>query len=193
MSTTTVAVRHNFETAHRLPHLDGKCQSVHGHSWWAELTLDAPYDPETGTVVEFGAAKARVRRWIDQYLDHGVMLGHRDELADVLPTYGCKVYRFGADNPSAGLPWPTVENVATLLARVGDQVLGDLGARVTRCLVIETHVNAATWTRPADPPPTTTVVNMTPPGVVVHTNPSPSNTAAAAHLVNRSAHRGGQW
>lgn len=141
----TVTVRHNFETAHRLPALGGKCVSLHGHSWWVELTISAPYDPELGTVVEYGAAKRRVRDWVDAHLDHGVMLGQDDPLLPVLVEYGCKVYAFGSDHPSAGLRWPTVENVAELLARVGDQVLADLGGRVVRSRVTETHVNAAEW------------------------------------------------
>lgn len=145
MAEHTVTIRHNFETGHRLPALGGKCVSLHGHSWWVELTVAAPYDPEQGTVVEYGAAKRRVRQWVDTYLDHGVMLGHTDPLVPLLTEHGCKVYRFGADNPSAGLVWPTVENVAELLARVGDQVLGDLGGRVVRSRVQETHVNAAEW------------------------------------------------
>ncbi|WP_018807408.1 6-pyruvoyl trahydropterin synthase family protein [Salinispora arenicola] len=147
MPEFTVAVKHNFETAHRLPHLGGKCQSLHGHSWWAEITLAAPYDPDAGTVAEFGTVKTRLRSWIDEHLDHGVMLGLADPLAGPLNAHGCKVYRFGAAHLSDGLGWPTVENVAALLARVGDHLLdADLQARVVRCRVTETHVNAAEWT-----------------------------------------------
>ncbi|MEW2066667.1 6-carboxytetrahydropterin synthase [Streptomyces sp. NPDC007346] len=135
-----VTVRHNFEAGHRLPHLPGKCQSLHGHSWWAEVTVEAP-DLADGLVVEFGPFKKQLRRWIDTHLDHGLMLGPKDELLPLLSQYG-KVH---------GVPgWPTVENVAALIARVASDALFDLvhapGARVTRVSVSETHVNAATWT-----------------------------------------------
>lgn len=149
----TVAVLHNFETAHRLPHLGGKCQSLHGHSWWAEATVAADELTGDGTVVEFGPLKAKLREWVDHNLDHGVMLGAADPLVAPLVDAGCKVYRFGADDPTdaealaADLPWPTVENVAHLLARVAEQArfLVAPEGQVTRVLVRETHVNRAEW------------------------------------------------
>lgn len=150
----SVTIRHNFETAHRLPNLGGKCQNLHGHSWWCEITVMAA-DLADGTVVEFGAFKAGVRRWIDGCLDHGCMLGAADPLVLALTEEGSKVYRFGAADPqqdeqyAVKLGWPTVENVAALLGAVGQGVLESLdrapGARVTRVSVTETHVNAACW------------------------------------------------
>lgn len=137
-----VTVRHNFESGHRLPHLPGKCENLHGHSWWAEVTVEAPGDlGPGGFVVEFGPFKQQLRRWIDEHLDHGLMLGTDDELLPLLSRYG-KVH------PVPG--WPTVENVAGLIAGVAEERLQGLvratGARVTRVHVAETHVNAATWT-----------------------------------------------
>ncbi|MEU0880247.1 6-carboxytetrahydropterin synthase [Lentzea sp. NPDC005914] len=154
MSAYTVSVRHNFETAHRLPHLAGKCVNLHGHSWWMEAKVSAPA-LQAGAVVEFGALKARVREWIDTNLDHGAMLGAADPLADVLSEHKSKVYRFGAPDPegaeqlAATLAHPTVEAVAELIARVVEDALRDLpsapGARVAEVTVRETHVNSASW------------------------------------------------
>ena len=139
----TVSVKHNFETAHRLPHLSGKCENLHGHSWWAEFTVTAP-QLAAGTVVEFAAFKRELRAWIDQHLDHVALLGPGDPLLPVLRAEGCKVYEVEG--------WPTVENVAELLALVAADVLTDLvrapGAHVSRVRVTETHVNAATWEVP---------------------------------------------
>lgn len=136
-----VTVRHNFETGHRLPHLPGKCVSLHGHSWWAEVTVEAD-EMAAGLVVEFGPFKKLLREWIDTHLDHGVMLGPDDPLVPILRANDCKVYEVEG--------WPTVENVAALLADVASKALTDLvrapGARVTRVHVQETHVNAAAWT-----------------------------------------------
>jgi 6-pyruvoyltetrahydropterin/6-carboxytetrahydropterin synthase len=138
-----VTVRHNFETAHRLPHLPGKCQSLHGHSWWAEVTVEAPELPADGILVEFGPFKKLLREWIDTHLDHGVMLGPDDPLLPILKEHGCKVRQV--------FPWPTVENVALMVALAAQYVLQDRvphasGARLTRVHIQETHVNAATWT-----------------------------------------------
>jgi 6-pyruvoyltetrahydropterin/6-carboxytetrahydropterin synthase len=136
-----VTVRHNFETAHRLPHLPGKCQALHGHSWWAEVTVAAPALSPDGLVVEFGPLKKQLRAWIDEHLDHGAMLGAADPLLPVLRAHGSKVYEIEE--------WPTVEATAELLAHVAQAVLEDLvraeGAHVSRVHVAETHVNAATW------------------------------------------------
>lgn len=135
-----VTVRHNFESGHRLPYLPGKCQSLHGHSWWAEVTVEAPA-LDAGLVVEFGPFKQQLRRWIDEHLDHGLMLGPEDPLVPVLAPYGMKIHQVPG--------WPTVENVAALLAQVAGDALFDLvhapQARVTRVKVSETHVNAGTW------------------------------------------------
>lgn len=169
--TVTVSVRHNFETAHRLPQLGNKCFNLHGHSWWTEITVAAPGPvPSSGVVVEFGRLKAEVRAWIDRHLDHGTMLGVDDPLTEVLVDAGCKVYRFGVDDGradddlvdvesyAADLHWPSVEAVACLLGRVAAFILDDMkreghappGAWVVSASVTETHVNAAgtTWVPP---------------------------------------------
>lgn len=157
MTRHSVRVAHNFETAHRLPHLGGKCASLHGHSWWTQVTVSTPKLSPQGTVVEFGAYKALLRDWIDTNLDHGTMLGADDELVTPLQEAGCKLYLFAAGpvewpggSLAAGLAWPTVENVATLLSRVAARLLytgllSEPGATVTRVEVRETRVNTAIW------------------------------------------------
>jgi 6-pyruvoyltetrahydropterin/6-carboxytetrahydropterin synthase len=156
MSGHAVIVRHNFETAHRLPHIGGKCVNLHGHSWWAEVTVTSGGLSGAGTVVEFGAFKRALRGWLDAYLDHGALLGVADPLRAALDRQGCRVFVFGAGDTGAtpavdvsDLAWPTVENVAVLLGRVGGTLLGGLpsaaGASVSRVVVSETHVNAAEW------------------------------------------------
>ena len=141
---TTVTVRHNFEAAHRLPHLPGKCVSLHGHSWWVAITVSAPDVDAEGLVVEFGAFKNAVRGWIDANLDHGTLLGPNDPLVAPLRAAGCKVHLVAG--------WPTVERVAALLGRVASDLVDVIhhapGARVSAVDLQETHVNRAGWTPP---------------------------------------------
>ncbi|WP_179887603.1 6-pyruvoyl trahydropterin synthase family protein [Streptomyces sp. b94] len=140
-----VKVRHNFESAHRLPQLGGKCTNLHGHSWWAEITVAGRLD-ERGVVVDFGMLKKSLREWIDTHLDHGSMLGEADPLVPALKADGTKLFLFGSAEPSKGLEWPTVENVAELLARVTSDRIAEAGwtdVAVSRVQVTETHVNAA--------------------------------------------------
>lgn len=137
-----ISVRHNFETAHRLPHLgpDSKCFNLHGHSWNVEITVAADGLDERGMVVEFGAFKKLVREYIDHFLDHGAMLGTHDPLLPLLRAEGCKVYAFTG--------WPTVEAVAEDLAIVADRLLHEVdrapSAQVLKVTVQETAVNSAT-------------------------------------------------
>lgn len=160
-----VAIRHNFETAHRLPNLGGKCRNLHGHSWMATITATAPALTADGTVVEFAVFKGTLRHWIDTYLDHGTMLGDKDPLVRALDDEGSKLLVFGRPQPkprngspcipamAEHLDWPTVENVAILLRWAAEGCLATLppgsqagGVTVTGVHVAETAVNAATWT-----------------------------------------------
>lgn len=111
------------------------------------------------TVVEFGALKVGLRRWIDEHLDHATMLGARDRLIAPLVAEGNRVFRFGVERPADdaeqfgyGLPWPTVEAVAVLLGRVAESALARLaradGARVERVMVRETRLNTAVYEPP---------------------------------------------
>jgi 6-pyruvoyltetrahydropterin/6-carboxytetrahydropterin synthase len=153
-----ITVEHSFETAHRLPHLGGKCTSLHGHSWRVAVSVIAPSLSDQATVVEFGALKAGIRQWIDAHLDHGTMLGVHDPLVEPLAAEGCKVFRFGtgragpagdAEALAADLMWPTVEAVAVLVRRMSQGVLAAVpcaaGARVGQVFVRETHLNSATY------------------------------------------------
>jgi 6-pyruvoyl-tetrahydropterin synthase len=128
---TTVSVEHNFETAHRLPFLGGKCQNLHGHSWFTEVSMANMAQlggiNKHGISIEYGLAKKVIREWIDTNLDHGTMLGAADPLARFsFRTQLGKVFIFGSDDgdyPAGSitdvypeLPWPTVEAVARMLA-----------------------------------------------------------------------------
>ena len=68
-------------------------------------------------------------------------LGADVEQVPVLRGNGCKVHLVSG--------WPTVENVAAMLAQVAAKALADMirapGCEVTAVRVAETHVNEATW------------------------------------------------
>ncbi len=158
---TLLTITHNFETAHRLPQIGGKCASLHGHSWWARLTIKGRPAPGSGIVVDFAVIKRAFRDWIDDYLDHGVMLGAADPLVAPLREAGTKVYRFGAADPTTAeehaglLEWPTVELVARTLFSVGESVLHsvlptttdpyDVRPRVVSVRIAETASNMAEY------------------------------------------------
>ncbi len=85
------------------------------------------------------------------------MLGIADPLLPAFTADGSKMFRFGAagDAREAELfardqPWPTVEAVAIVIARVAGGLLVAIphapGAVVANVLVEETRANSAVWT-----------------------------------------------
>lgn len=173
--TASIQVKHNFETAHRLPFLSGKCQSFHGHSWEVLITFTA-YQHQTGMndhgiSLEYGLLKKVVRTWIDDYLDHGTMIGVKDALLPhLIDDMHTKLFVFGdlgfldiaaaeegrtsykyaitTDRNYTTLPWPTVEATARMLAERLQEAV-DLTFKDTLWIeavaLRETAVNSALW------------------------------------------------
>ncbi len=70
---------YTFEAAHRLFGYDkASCGSLHGHSYRAEVTLQAETVNEFGFVLDFAEMK-RLQAWIDEHLDHATLVDERDE------------------------------------------------------------------------------------------------------------------
>jgi len=63
-----------FEASHKLPHHDGKCGRLHGHSWIAVVILEAmettKSGPKAGMVMDFGDVSAAVKPLLESKLDH---------------------------------------------------------------------------------------------------------------------------
>jgi 6-pyruvoyltetrahydropterin/6-carboxytetrahydropterin synthase len=70
----------HFCYGHRLMHHAGKCRNLHGHNGKAVIAVEAPALDAMGMVVDFGEIKRLVGRWIDDVLDHQMLL-HRDDPA----------------------------------------------------------------------------------------------------------------
>lgn len=62
--------RFRFEAAHRLPHHEGKCRELHGHSYELVVTLDLPVDEQSGMALDFQQIKQAVQRDVLELLDH---------------------------------------------------------------------------------------------------------------------------
>jgi 6-pyruvoyltetrahydropterin/6-carboxytetrahydropterin synthase len=72
----TIGKRYTFEAAHDLPHHQGKCHGLHGHSYVVEVAITdqvqeiAEDNPESGMVVDFQALDAFMKPLIQTKLDH---------------------------------------------------------------------------------------------------------------------------
>lgn len=72
----------HFCYGHRLLNYNGKCRNLHGHNGKALLVMESAELDHLGMVVDFSHIKRVVQTWIDDTLDHKMIL-HRDD--PVLP------------------------------------------------------------------------------------------------------------
>ena len=96
-----------FCYGHRLLNYEGKCRHLHGHNGLAAITLEAPELDRLGMLVDFGEIKRTVQRWVDETLDHTMLL-HRDD--PILPALRERGERFFVMDTN-----PTAENIARLI------------------------------------------------------------------------------
>lgn len=63
-----------FEAAHQLPHHDGKCRRLHGHSFKGRLVCEGPelqsQGPSQGMLLDYADMKAVMKPLLENYLDH---------------------------------------------------------------------------------------------------------------------------
>jgi len=82
---TSVTVSTTFAAAHRLPHYEGKCSRLHGHTYTLEVTVEGvPQEsgPAAGMVMDFAELKKKVNEIVVCQLDHQLL----NELFDFVPT-----------------------------------------------------------------------------------------------------------
>jgi len=145
-----LTVKHNIEVAHRLFDLKGKCENIHGHSMWVELSLVTRTD-ENGVYaldrddnpLDFGSVKKRFREYLDTNYDHHLLLNKNDPWAAKLydqETEGLS----GAEGHLPGLVPvegdPSTENIARVISYWALATF-ELPCTVT---VDETRVNSVT-------------------------------------------------
>jgi 6-pyruvoyltetrahydropterin/6-carboxytetrahydropterin synthase len=97
----------SFCYGHRLLDYDGKCRHLHGHNGRAVLTLAADRLDRLGMVVDFTRIKNVVGAWIDEHLDHKMLLHKDDPVVPFLRQQGEPVYVMDVN--------PTAENIARLI------------------------------------------------------------------------------
>ncbi|MFQ5579936.1 MAG: 6-pyruvoyl tetrahydropterin synthase family protein [Nitrospiria bacterium] len=73
-----------FCYGHRLLNYSGKCRHLHGHNAKAEIELYAEELDALGMVRDFEVIKKVVQVWIDENLDHKMILCENDPLIPTL-------------------------------------------------------------------------------------------------------------
>lgn len=146
---TSLHVRHNIEVAHRLSLLEGKCENIHGHSMWVELTIGGLELDKNGIAggVEFGLLKKIFREHLDTQYDHHLLLNYSDPWAD-------EKYELPGLVATSGDP--STENIAMWIAHSMDRIIMQNFPQLSSEMhaiplygievkVSETSVNAATY------------------------------------------------
>jgi 6-pyruvoyltetrahydropterin/6-carboxytetrahydropterin synthase len=96
-----------FCYGHRLLNYDGKCRFLHGHNGKAVITIEGEQLDQRGMVVDFSDIKASVSAWIDENLDHRMLLNRSDPIVPTLTEMGEPMYLLDEN--------PTAENIAKLI------------------------------------------------------------------------------
>jgi 6-pyruvoyltetrahydropterin/6-carboxytetrahydropterin synthase len=122
-----------FCYGHRLLNYAGTCRNLHGHNGKAVVTLEAASLDALGMVVDFTEIKRVIGAWIDETLDHKMIL-HRDD--PVLP----ELHRQGEPVVVIDVN-PTAENIAKLIY---DHAAVH-GLPVTEVVLWETETSFATY------------------------------------------------
>ncbi len=97
----------HFCYGHRLLDYDGKCAHPHGHNGKIVIELASKGLDKRGMVFDFGDVKDIVQKWVDEKLDHRMILRKDDELVGMLKSL--KEPYFTMDEN------PTAENLARLV------------------------------------------------------------------------------
>lgn len=144
--------RFTFEMAHALPHYQGKCHNIHGHSYKLYVTVEGTTefqgcnaiigaqagDPSQGMVIDFSQIKQIVEQQIISPFDHALVLP-REESSDI-----------GSATMLGGYPanlitvdfQPTTENLLLHFARLLDGKLPE-GTRLHSLKLYETESSCA--------------------------------------------------
>ncbi len=97
----------DFCYGHRLLNYDGQCRHLHGHNGRIEVDIESDKLDARGMVVDFSDIKRVLKTWIDETLDHRMLLNKADPLVPVLQQRGEFHYLMDEN--------PTAENIAKLI------------------------------------------------------------------------------
>lgn len=122
-----------FCYGHRLIDYDGKCRFLHGHNGRAVITIEGADLDRRGMLTDFGDIKRTLGRWIDEHLDHHMVLHQADPLVSVLREHGQPLLLLEAN--------PTAENLAKRLFEVAT----DAGFHVVEVQFWETDASCGAY------------------------------------------------
>lgn len=97
----------DFCYGHRLLNYSGKCRHLHGHNGRAVISIGAEKLDQRGMVLDFTDIKREISTWIDEHLDHRMILNESDAVIPYLRELGEPLFLLPEN--------PTAENIARLI------------------------------------------------------------------------------
>ncbi len=90
----------SFSYGHRLLNYKGKCANLHGHNGrvWVEVSSEKLNDE--GMVMDFYKIREAVESWINETIDHKMILCEKDPFIEILKKEGEPVVAI-PENPTA--------------------------------------------------------------------------------------------
>lgn len=135
-ATYRITAEIDFAYGHRLLDYEGKCAHPHGHNGRVEIELEAQTLDRSDMVVDFTVLKQKLRAWVDEHIDHKMILRRDDPLVPLLAQLEEPVYVMGSN--------PTAESLARLLY----QVAAEHGFPVVRVRFWESPTSSAEYVPP---------------------------------------------
>ena len=88
------SVKKIFEIAyaHRLLNYNGKCENLHGHNGKIEVTVESDALNNQDMVMDFTYINNLVKKWLDENLDHRVILHKNDPLVKPLQEHSQRLF-----------------------------------------------------------------------------------------------------
>lgn len=102
----------NFDSGHRVMNEFMKCFNLHGHTYLFELTFSFESIEEIGYAIDFKEIKRVGCQWIDDILDHGMIVNPHDKVViEATEALGTKMWKMSL-NGTGEYCNPSVENIS---------------------------------------------------------------------------------
>ena len=90
----------HFSYGHRLLNHPGKCARLHGHNGRVQIKVSSKKLNGQKMVMDFYEIRSVIGKWIDETLDHRMILGKKDPLVKILKQTGEPIVVL-PENPTA--------------------------------------------------------------------------------------------
>ncbi len=138
MSYQTITRKGTFDAGHRVMNERMKCFNLHGHTYLYELQFEFSKSKDIGYPIDFKEIKRVGCQWIDDHLDHGMLINPKDMyVIDVSDKLNSKKWIMSL-NGEREYCNPTVENISKEVFLAISYLLDDSMLRLERVRLYET-------------------------------------------------------